>query len=137
MVASKWNVLVETTEDGKAIATVLELPSIHAIADTQQEAIDRTQELLSERLSQAKIVSIQLEFSENKPKNPVLESLGIFNDDSHFEDVQRNIQEYRDEIDALEEEPAIVKFIGIFKDDPDFAEIVKEMRAEREQSDEE
>lgn len=134
--ASRWNVLVEKTEDGKAIATVLEFPALSAIADTQQDAIDRAQELLSERLSQAKIVSIQLEFSENKPKNPVLESLGIFKDDPHFEDVQRNIQEYRDEIDALEE-PAIAKFIGVFKDDPDFAEIVKEMRAEREQPDEE
>lgn len=61
----------------------------------------------------------------------------VFKDDPHFEDVQRNIQKYRDEINALEEEPAIAKFIGIFKDDPDFAEIVKEMRAEREQPDEE
>jgi len=138
MVASKWNVLVEETEDGKAIATVLELPSVHAIADTQQDAIDRAQQMLSERLAQAKIVSIQLGSSESQPKHPVLDSFGVLKDDPHSEDVQRYIQEYRDELNAIgEEEPAIAKFIGIFKDDPDFAEIVKEMRAEREQPDEE
>lgn len=104
MTTSKWNVLVETTEDGKAIATVLELPSVHAIADTQQEAIDRTQKLLSERLAQAKIVSIQIESDVSKAKHPVLEMAGIFKDDPDFEDVQRYIQEYRDEIDGLEEE---------------------------------
>ncbi|WNZ47475.1 hypothetical protein Q2T42_06475 [Leptolyngbya boryana CZ1] len=104
MTASNWNVLVETTEDGKSIATVLELPSVQAIADTQNDAIDRAQKLLTERLAQAKIVSIQVGSDVSKAKHPVLEMAGIFKDDPDFEDVQRYIQEYRDEIDALKEE---------------------------------
>jgi predicted RNase H-like HicB family nuclease len=100
MMASQWNVLVEKTEDGKAIATVLEFPTLSAIADTRQDAIDRAQQLLAERLAQGEIVPIQVESS----KNPVLETFGIFKDDPHFEDVQRYIQKYRDELDAIDDE---------------------------------
>jgi uncharacterized protein YoaH (UPF0181 family) len=129
--ASKWNVLVEKTEDAKAIATVLEFPTVSAIADNQQAAIEQAQQLLAERLAQGEIVSIQVEPS--KPKHPSLKFVGVFKDDPDFEAVQRHIQDYRDEVDAIEEEePAIARFADIFKDDPDFAEIVKEMRAERE-----
>ncbi|GAP99005.1 hypothetical protein NIES2104_55620 [Leptolyngbya sp. NIES-2104] len=136
--ASNWNVLVETTEDGKAIATILELPTLSAIADTQQDAIDLAQQLLAERLTHAKIVPIQIESSEGKSVHPALKSAGIFKAAPQFEEVQRHIQEYRDELDALDEgESPIAKFAGIFKDDPDFAEIVNQMRAEREQLDEE
>ena len=136
--ASKWNVLVETTEDGKAIATILELPTLSAIADTQADAIDCARKLLAERLAQIEIVPIQIESPEIKSAHPALKSAGIFKDDPDFDDVQRHIQEYRDELDALDDkEPAIARFAGIFKDDPDFAEIVKQMRAEREQPDEE
>ncbi|MBE9011795.1 hypothetical protein IQ250_16450 [Pseudanabaenaceae cyanobacterium LEGE 13415] len=140
MVASRWNVLVEQTEDGKAIATILEFPALSAIAETRQAAINQVHKLLAAKLAQGEVVPIQLETTESKPKHPVLEMAGIFKDDPDFEAVQRHIQEYRDEIDALENEepePAIAKFAGIFKDDPDFAEIVKQMRAEREQPDEE
>lgn len=129
--ASNWNILVETTEDGKAIATILEFPALSAIAETRQAAIDQAQELLAEKLAQGEIIPIQLETTESNPKHPGLESASIFKNDPRIED-------YRDEKDVLEEEePAIAKFIGIFKDDPDFAEIVKQMRAEREQLDEE
>lgn len=101
--ASKWNVLVETTEDGKAIATILELPTLSAIAETQADAIDCARKLLAERLAQAKIVAIEVESPEIKPVHPVLKSAGIFKDDPHFADVQRYIQKYRDELDAIDD----------------------------------
>lgn len=104
MAASKWNILVETTEEGRAIATVLELPSVHAIADTRQDAIDQAQKLLAERLAEVEIVSIEVESPDSKPKHPSLKYVGVFKDDPDFEAVQQYIQEYRDELDAIDDE---------------------------------
>lgn len=105
--ASKWNVLVEDTEDGKAIATVLELPSVQVVADTRENAIIQARKLLAERLAKIEIVSIEVDPADSKPKHPSLKYVGVFQDDPDFEAVQRHIQEYRDELDAIDDEDLI------------------------------
>lgn len=56
------------------------------------------QQLLADSLSEAEIVSIEVEIP--KRKNPWLKMAGQFKDDPHFDEMLADIEVYRRELDA-------------------------------------
>jgi predicted RNase H-like HicB family nuclease len=98
MVASTYKILLEQTADGQSSATVLEIPDCHVIAITPQEAMSQVQTLLTERLANAQIVSIQIPAPQ--PQNPWIEFAGIFKDDQDFADIAQAIRADRISIES-------------------------------------
>lgn len=99
MVASTYKILLEQTADRQSSATVLELPDCHVIAITPQEAISQVQTRLTERLANAKVVSIQIPTPQ--PANPWIEFAGMFEDDLDFADITLSIRAERTKTETL------------------------------------
>jgi predicted RNase H-like HicB family nuclease len=93
MVASTYKVLLESTPDGQSSATILEFPDCQATAPTPQEAVDRVQTRLTERLSTASIISIEVPTPPNT--NPWVKFLGIYQDDPNFAEIAAAIRAER------------------------------------------
>ena len=70
--------------------------------ETQKEANPNIRQLLSERLAQADIISLEVE-SPNK-EHPWMEFAGMYANHPLFEEVLADIAAYRDEIDAEKED---------------------------------
>lgn len=60
------NVLVENEKEGSISATVLGLPDCKVMAATRQEALDNLRQLLTARLGEAEILSLDIERPEHK-----------------------------------------------------------------------
>ena len=72
------------------MATVVELPTFQVTANTRQTALDKIQQLLTERLASAEVVPISV--PSEKDENPWLTFGGIFEGDSDFEEIVQDIQ---------------------------------------------
>jgi predicted RNase H-like HicB family nuclease len=114
----KVNILLQQREDGKTIASVLEIPDCTAQENSREEAISSLRENLINRLNTSEVISLELpmnqissidvdqvhnpDIEKVKPSSPPwLKSAGIFKTDPQFEEFQQEIQSYRDELDAL------------------------------------
>ena len=58
------NVLIETEADGQVRATLLGWPDISAHGSTERDAIAQLRQLLAARLSQARIVPLDIDLAE-------------------------------------------------------------------------
>lgn len=85
-----WNILIEPTKDGQTTATVVELPTFQVTASNRQTALDKIQQLLTERLASAEMVSISI--PSEKGENPWLKFGGIFQNDPDFEEILGDIR---------------------------------------------
>lgn len=79
---TNWNILLESTTDGQTIATVIELPTFQVTATTRQLALDKIQQLLTQRLSKTEVVSLPI--PDNPETNPWIKFGGIYKGDSDF-----------------------------------------------------
>ncbi len=91
---------MENTSEGKALATVLELPECRVMADTIDSALIEVQQQLSRRLAKTEVVSIQvpnnsIQAEHSTFEHPMLKFAGIFKDDSDFAIVMDSIKEER------------------------------------------
>lgn len=93
---TNWNVLIEPVEDSQVMATVVELPKLQVTAGNRQLAIDEVKRLLSERLSDAEIVSVSVPSA--KDENPWRKFAGVFKDDPDFEAIMRDMRNEREGI---------------------------------------
>jgi uncharacterized protein YoaH (UPF0181 family) len=100
MVTNNWNVLVESTADGRAIATVLEVSDCQVTAETKQGAVEKVQQLLQERLAKGEIITVPVQvklFEENSLMN----FAGIFQDDPDFVEIMEELKEEREDYNEI------------------------------------
>jgi predicted RNase H-like HicB family nuclease len=99
MTFSTYKVLLENTAEGKALATVLELPECRVTADTTEAALFEVQQQLSHRLASAEVVSVQI---PSQGGHPMLKFAGIFKDDPDFAGVIASIAAERTIVETLD-----------------------------------
>ena len=99
----KYQVLVENGTNDFYTATVVGIPNLQANATSEQEAITKVYQALLERLNQAKIV--WLDVPNSTPEHPWMKYAGTLADNPLFDDVMKNIADYRRELD---EDPDVV-----------------------------
>jgi predicted RNase H-like HicB family nuclease len=98
--SSTYRILLENTAEGKALATVLELPECRVMADTIDTALIEVQQQLNRRLAKTEVVSIQvpnnsIQTEHQNLEHPMLKFAGIFKDDPDFAVVMASIKEER------------------------------------------
>jgi predicted RNase H-like HicB family nuclease len=99
----KVNILLETREDGSAIASILELPQYRVEAATREQALLKLNQLLVQHLEKIEVIPMEIELPQTKQsQKPWMKFAGVFKDDPDFDVVQQYIQEYRQELDATE-----------------------------------
>jgi predicted RNase H-like HicB family nuclease len=98
----KVNILLETREDGSAIASVLELPQYHVEAATREQALLMLKELLVQRMDKVEVIPMEIQLPQTQQsQKPWMKFAGVFKDDPDFDAVQQYIQEYRQELDFI------------------------------------
>lgn len=94
---NNWNILIENTDDGFTVATVLEAPSLQTKDRTKQGAVAKVRELLQQRLSNAEIISIPVDIKSLSEQNSLMKFAGIFEGDSDFQDIVKDINAERED----------------------------------------
>ena len=102
----KVNILLHEREDGKTVASVLEVPDCNVEADNREQAITTLKVSLARKLETFEVISLELPtnlpfVSPRQKESNWQKSAGIFKDDPLFEEFQQEIQSYRDELDSL------------------------------------
>jgi predicted RNase H-like HicB family nuclease len=95
-----YSILIETPKTGGYRATALGLPNCRAKGATREIALQNIRELLTIRLNQSEIVTLKIESPQSE--HPWMQFAGMFQNDPQFEEVQADIQAYRQEIEAQE-----------------------------------
>ena len=91
---NNWNILLEDTDDGFTVATVLEVPNLQTRDKTKQGAIDKVRQLLQNRLAKAEIIQIPVELNSNQ--NSLMKFAGIFENDPDFQEIIAEIRAERE-----------------------------------------
>ncbi|MDF5724149.1 MAG: type II toxin-antitoxin system HicB family antitoxin [Rhizonema sp. PD37] len=97
-----YSVLVEAQKDEGYKATVLGLPDCNANGATREEALTNLRQLLTTRLLNSEIVS--LEIDNPNFQHPWMKFAGMFKDDSQFDEMLEDIKALRRERDLEMEE---------------------------------
>jgi hypothetical protein len=92
---NQYSVLLEHPTD--YVATVMQFPDCQAHGATREEALEKVQQLLHDRLRQAEIVSVAI---ESPSEHPWMKFSGIFKDDPDFDQWVTEIATDRRELDA-------------------------------------
>ncbi|SKB14951.1 conserved hypothetical protein [Planktothrix sp. PCC 11201] len=98
----KYEVGIKKLPKGNYHAFVLDYPSVRVIANSQDEAIKELSQRLQNFLKYTEIINLEIELP--KREDPWMKFAGMFKDDPLFDQVLEAIQDYRNEIDAEEEE---------------------------------
>jgi hypothetical protein len=98
----RYEVLIENPVEGEVSATVLGWQDCQARASTKAEALEQLRKLLTARLQNTEIVSLEIDLP--KPEHPWMKFAGIFKDDPDFEDVLADIAAYRHDLDREQED---------------------------------
>ncbi|NET60105.1 MAG: type II toxin-antitoxin system HicB family antitoxin [Symploca sp. SIO2E6] len=99
---SRYDVLVENKVEGGVSATVLGWQDCQAEGSTKTEALEKLRQLLTARLPNTEIVSLEIDLP--KSEHPWMKFAGMFKDDPEFEEVLADIATYRHELDLQQEE---------------------------------
>jgi predicted RNase H-like HicB family nuclease len=92
-------VLIEKEKNGGGYtATVLGWLDCKAEGNTREEALTNLHQLLTARLEQTEIVTLEIE--PTKPAHPWMKFAGKYKDDPQFDEMLAYIEEYRRELDA-------------------------------------
>ena len=87
--------MLENTDDGFTVATVLEAPSLQTKDGTKQGAVAKVRELLQKRLAKAEIIKMPVDVRSTSGENSLMQFAGIFADDPDFQDIANNIKAER------------------------------------------
>ena len=100
------NILVEQ-QDGRAIASVLEIPAYRVEAETRDLALAKLQKLLTEQLSAAEVVPLEIRLPHEAANHPWAKYVGIFKNDPDFAEIARELRAERESEDESEIDPAV------------------------------
>ena len=109
-------VFVKNPTESKFMASVVGLSNVTADGVTEKEAICQRQHFVNDKLKvildaqfkNGKLVTIDIdvpsELSEEK-SDPLLDNMGVFQDDPTFDDFLLEVNNYRNEVDLIEDRP--------------------------------
>ncbi|KAF3884036.1 MULTISPECIES: hypothetical protein [Nostocales] len=98
---SKINIVLETREDGSAIASILELPQYRVEATNREQALAILKDLVAQHKNKIEVITMEIQLPQaEQSERPWMKFAGVFKDDPDFDTVQQYIQEYRQELDA-------------------------------------
>lgn len=92
-----WNILLESTDDGFTVATVLEVPDCQTTDKTKKGAVEKVQQLLQKRLAKAEIIQIPVPIQPLTSENPLMKFAGIFQDDPDFMEIIKEMRAEREQ----------------------------------------
>jgi hypothetical protein len=92
------SVMLEEVQGNGYRATAMVPTAVVAEASTREEAVERIRTMISQRLSRAEL--IQIEVPTHSDLNPWLAIAGTWRDHPDVDEVVKNIQAYRHEVDA-------------------------------------
>jgi len=92
-----YDVLVEKVENNGYVARVMAWSDCVVQADTRDEALAQVRQAIEARLTQADIVTIEVSSTK---ENLLLRFAGIWADNPDFDGFQKEIENYRRELDA-------------------------------------
>jgi hypothetical protein len=101
----QYQVFIQNPADRLFTASVVGLPNVQSNGTTEEEAIVSLKSLLIDQFRSGKFVTIDVDVSDEgatKENDPWLSNIGIFQDDSTFDDFLTEVQTYRSEVDAIE-----------------------------------
>jgi hypothetical protein len=100
---ANFEVGIKRLKNGDYQTFVLDRPFLRESANSKDEAIKKLSKRIQDFfLKDIEIVTLEIEI--NKPEDPWMKFAGMFKDDPLFDQVLEAIQDYRNEIDAEEEE---------------------------------
>lgn len=88
-------ILVENVPEGEYTASLIGWPEVTVQGSTEDEAVDGLRLSITARLSQAKVIPLELSV-----ERPWLQTAGMFNDDPFTDELDAVIAEHRRERDA-------------------------------------
>lgn len=101
----EYQVFVEQHANNGYVAEIIGLPHCQAVGKTEEAAISKAKETLTERLTHGKVVTIKVEPEIASEEHTVWKGFGRLKDDPTFDDLMERIAEYRRELD--EEDAAL------------------------------
>ena len=90
------------------MASVVGLPNVTADGVTEKEAIDKLKLILDAQFKNGKLVTIDINVPSDRieeKSDPWLANMGIFQDDPTFDDFLVEVNNYRNEVDLIEDRP--------------------------------
>ncbi|MBD2166746.1 type II toxin-antitoxin system HicB family antitoxin [Calothrix membranacea FACHB-236] len=96
-----YNALIEENQDGTFSATLIGLSDCKSIGQTENEAVEKLQDMLQARLSNSKLVTLQIESLQTE--NPWMKVAGMYKDNPLFDEVLAEIEAERQIISAEHE----------------------------------
>ncbi|MBD0304642.1 MAG: hypothetical protein ICV85_21530 [Tolypothrix sp. T3-bin4] len=99
----KVNILLETREYGRVIASILELPQYRVEVATREQALLLLNQILVQYMEKVEVIPMEIKLPQTEQsQKPWMKFAGVFKNDPDFDIVQQYIQEYRQELDATE-----------------------------------
>lgn len=96
------HILLERTEEGKTIASVLELPNCSVEEPTDEQAIESLKKLIAFRLEKIEVIPLEIQLSQTQQvAHPCLKFAGVFKDDPDFAEI---VEELRAERNLMDDE---------------------------------
>jgi predicted RNase H-like HicB family nuclease len=93
-----YSILIETPKSGVYHATAIGLPNCRAKGATRDIALQNIKQILTDKLNHSEIVTLKIDTQQ--PEHPWTQFAGMFQDDPQFEDMLKDIQTYRQEIEV-------------------------------------
>jgi hypothetical protein len=100
-----YAVLVEQTDIGDWVAEAVGWANCQAGGGSREEALEHLQQILSDRVSRAEVVYLELPLANNE--HPWLKYAGMYENDPLFDQVLAEIAVYRQGLDAEREELSV------------------------------
>ena len=102
----QYQVFVKNPTESRFMASVVGLPNVTADGLTEKEAIDKLKVILDDQFRNGKLVTIDINVpseSIEEKSDPWLANMGIFQDDPTFDDFLVEVNNYRNEVDLIED----------------------------------
>jgi predicted RNase H-like HicB family nuclease len=100
----QYQVLVQNPSQSRFVASIVGISGVMAEGDTEEEAVARVKTALEAQLATAKLVTIEVSQPGNFSIDPWLKHFGIFADDPTFDDFLEEVEAYRQQRNAQEDE---------------------------------
>lgn len=95
------HILLERTEEGKVIASVLEeIPNCRVEASTDEQAIENLKKIVTSYLEKIEVIPLEIEIPQTQQiENPWMKFAGVFKDDPDFAEIVEELRAERNLID--------------------------------------
>lgn len=93
----QYLVIIQPQDNGGYRAMVPGLPGCQSEGITEEEVLANIRHAITEALRRVKFVTVEI--PESVPPDPWANIIGMYADDADFEEFQKEMQEYRRELD--------------------------------------